>query len=152
MLNVYDRNSRAKCEICSELRIKTPEPGCQWRPCGAFILNFEHISHHVIVFVMLTLHMELAAGNRGQTFWKYLKIGEGGSNKTGVLAILRNSLRRGGSNKRWRRSNFEKVDISSEFKINHCSYIFTRLLSCVSSYTELGCKNYNTTNRAVDKV
>ena len=31
------------CEICSNLRIKTPERR-QWRRYGVFIVNFEHIT------------------------------------------------------------------------------------------------------------
>ena len=38
-----------RCEICSKLTIKTPGR-CQWRRSGFFIVNFEHISHLVLVF------------------------------------------------------------------------------------------------------
>ena len=31
-----------RCEICSKLKIRTPE---RWRRSGIFIVNFEHISH-----------------------------------------------------------------------------------------------------------
>ena len=54
MLKVNNTNTRAKCEICSKLTIKTPERR-QWRRSGVFIRNFEHISHLVLVFVLLTL-------------------------------------------------------------------------------------------------
>ena len=37
-----DRNTRARCEICSKLIIKTSER-CQWLRSGVFIGNFEHI-------------------------------------------------------------------------------------------------------------
>ena len=54
MFKVNNRNTRARCEICSKLTIKTPE-----RPhlhCSdVFIVNFEHISHLVLVFLLLTL-------------------------------------------------------------------------------------------------
>ena len=43
MFKVNNRNTRAKCEICSKLAIKIPE-GRQWRRSGIFIVNFEHIS------------------------------------------------------------------------------------------------------------
>ena len=33
-----------KCEICSQLTIKTPKRR-HWRHFGVFIVNFEHISH-----------------------------------------------------------------------------------------------------------
>ena len=44
----------ARCEICSKLTIKTPE---QWRRSGVFIVKFEHISHLLLVFLLLTLNM-----------------------------------------------------------------------------------------------
>ena len=34
--------------MCSELTIKTPEP-LQWRLSAVFTVNFEHISHLVLV-------------------------------------------------------------------------------------------------------
>ena len=46
LVKVNNRNTRARCEICSKLTIKTPER-CQWRRSGVFIVNFEHISHLV---------------------------------------------------------------------------------------------------------
>ena len=45
-----------ECEICSRLTIKTPER-CQWHRSHVSIVNFEHISHLVLVFVLLTLSM-----------------------------------------------------------------------------------------------
>ena len=55
-LKVNNRNTRSRCEICSELTIKTPERD-DWRRSGIFIVNFEHISHIVLVFLLLTLNM-----------------------------------------------------------------------------------------------
>ena len=40
---------------------KTPERR-HWRRCGVFIVNFEHISHLVLVFLLLILNMSLPAG------------------------------------------------------------------------------------------
>ena len=51
---VNNRNTRKKCEICLELTIKTPERH-QWYRSGVLIVNFEHISHLVLVFLYLTL-------------------------------------------------------------------------------------------------
>ena len=48
---VNQRNTRTRCEICSKLTIKTPE-----RRPGVLIVNFEHISHLVLVFLLLTLN------------------------------------------------------------------------------------------------
>ena len=47
--------------MCSELRIKTPER-CQLRRSSVFIVKFEHISHLAIVFLLLTLSMQLPGG------------------------------------------------------------------------------------------
>ena len=54
MFKVNNRNTRARCEICSKLAIKTPERR-QCRRSGVFIVNFEHISHLALVFPLLTL-------------------------------------------------------------------------------------------------
>ena len=54
MLKVNNRTTRTRCEICSKLTIKTPERR-HWRRSGVFIVNFEHISHLVLVFLLLTL-------------------------------------------------------------------------------------------------
>ena len=43
-----------RCEICSKLIIKTPERR-QWRRSDVFIVNFENISHLLLVFLLLTL-------------------------------------------------------------------------------------------------
>ena len=52
-VKVNNRNTRARCEICSKLTIKTPER--RHRRSGVFIVNFEHISHFALVFLQLTL-------------------------------------------------------------------------------------------------
>ena len=56
LLKVNNRSTRTRCEICSKLTIKTPERG-QWRLSGVFNVNFEHISHLVLVLLLLTLNM-----------------------------------------------------------------------------------------------
>ena len=56
LLKVNNRNTITKCEICSKLAIITPER-LQWRRSGVFIVNFKHISHLVLVFLLLTLDM-----------------------------------------------------------------------------------------------
>ena len=43
-----------RCEICSKLIIKTPERR-QCRRSDVFIVNFENISHLLLVFLLLTL-------------------------------------------------------------------------------------------------
>ena len=61
LLKVNDWSTRTRCEICSKLTIKIPERR-QWCRSGIFIVNFEHISHLVLVFLLLTLNMQLPAG------------------------------------------------------------------------------------------
>ena len=52
LLKINNRNTSARCEICSKLTIKIPG-----RRSGIFIVKFEHISHLVLVFLLLTLNM-----------------------------------------------------------------------------------------------
>ena len=54
LFKVNNRNTRTRCEICLKLAIKTPE-GRHWRFSGVFIVNFEQISHVVLVFLLLSL-------------------------------------------------------------------------------------------------
>ena len=53
MFKVNNEKIKIRCEICSELTMKTPERG-QWRGSGVSIVNFEHNSHLVLVFLLLT--------------------------------------------------------------------------------------------------
>ena len=48
-----NRNTRKSCEICSQLTLKTPERR-QRLHSDVCIGNFEHISHLVLVFLLLT--------------------------------------------------------------------------------------------------
>ena len=61
LFKVNNRNTKARCEICSKLRLKTPE---QHQGCcsGVFILNSEDISHLVLVLLLLTLSMQIPTG------------------------------------------------------------------------------------------
>ena len=54
MFKVNNRNTRTGCEICSKLTTKIPERR-QRRRSGIFVVNFDHISHPVLVFLLLTL-------------------------------------------------------------------------------------------------
>ena len=54
MFKVNNRNTAIRYEICSKLTLKTPER-CQWRRFGVFNVVFEHISHLVLVFTLITL-------------------------------------------------------------------------------------------------
>ena len=67
MFKVSNRMTRTNCGICSNLTIKTPElrqtpERHQWRRIDVFIVNFEHIWHFVLVFLLLTLSMQVSAG------------------------------------------------------------------------------------------
>ena len=53
---VNNRDTITRCEICSKLTIKTPERH-QWHCYDVLIVNFEHVSHLVLVFLLLTLNM-----------------------------------------------------------------------------------------------
>ena len=55
LFKVNNRSTKTRCEICSKLTIKTPERR-DWRRSGVFIVNFEHISHLVLDFLLLTLN------------------------------------------------------------------------------------------------
>ena len=52
--NVAIESTRTRCEIYSKLTVKTPERR-QLHCSGVFIVNFEHISHLVLVSLLLTL-------------------------------------------------------------------------------------------------
>ena len=51
LFKVNNRNTTKRCEICWKLTMKTPE-WHQWRRSGVFIVNFEHISHLFLVFLL----------------------------------------------------------------------------------------------------
>ena len=51
LFKVNNRNNRTRSEICSKLTIKTPERH-YWRRSGVFIINFEHILHLVLAFLL----------------------------------------------------------------------------------------------------
>ena len=63
LFKVNKRNIRAMSEICSKLKIKTPEQ-CQWRSSGFLISNFEHISLSIskclAIYIVKTLNSEAA--------------------------------------------------------------------------------------------
>ena len=61
MFKVTNRNTRTRCEIYSKLTIKIPERR-HWCRSGIFVVNFEHISHLVLVYLLLTFNMYLPAG------------------------------------------------------------------------------------------
>ena len=52
LLKVNNRNTRTRREICSNLTTKTPGRR-QWCRSAVFIVNFEHISHLVLLFYIV---------------------------------------------------------------------------------------------------
>ena len=61
MFKVNNRNGRTRFEIYSKLTIKIPKRR-HWRRSGIFIVNFEHITHLALVFLLLTLSRLMPAG------------------------------------------------------------------------------------------
>ena len=55
------QNTTTRCEISSKLTIKTPKRR-HWRRSDVFIVDFEHISHLVLLFLLLTLNMQMPTG------------------------------------------------------------------------------------------
>ena len=51
--------TRAMCEVCWKLTIKTPE-WRQWCRSGVFIANFEQISHIDLMLPLLTLNKQIS--------------------------------------------------------------------------------------------
>ena len=47
-----------------------------WRRSGVFIVNFEHISHLVLVFVLLTLSRQMPAGKQQRLSSIFSKIAD----------------------------------------------------------------------------
>ena len=70
LLKVNNKNTKTRCEICSKLTIKTLR---HWRHSGVFVVNFEHISHLALVFLLLTLNMQLPTGGilKGWLYGKF---------------------------------------------------------------------------------
>ena len=54
VFKVNNRDTRTSYETCSKLTIKTLKRR-HWCRSVVFIVNFEHISHLVLVFLLLTL-------------------------------------------------------------------------------------------------
>ena len=57
LLKVNNRNTITRREIYSKLKIKTPDD------IAVFIVNFEHVSHPFLGFLLLTLSRKMPAGD-----------------------------------------------------------------------------------------
>ena len=65
--------TKTRCEICSKLTIKTPERH-QWRRFGVFIVNIEHISLLVLLFLLLVWVGKCRLGQQVGWFWDFSTI------------------------------------------------------------------------------
>ena len=61
LFKVNNRNTRKRCGIC------------QWRRSGAFIVNFEHIFHLFLVFLLLNLNSYMFAGKASEDIAQNMK-------------------------------------------------------------------------------
>ena len=55
LFKVNDRNITKRCKIYLKLTVKTPEQR-RWSLSGVFIVDFEHVSHLFLQFILLTLN------------------------------------------------------------------------------------------------
>ena len=58
LFKVNYENTIPICEICSKLAIRTSE-WYHWQRSGLFFVNFEQISHIVLVFPLVTLNKQM---------------------------------------------------------------------------------------------
>ena len=70
-------------QICSKIMIKTPEQ-CHWRRNVVFIINFEHISHLVLVFLLLTFEQAISGWVTDGKNFRYLGVIRGGSRTAAI--------------------------------------------------------------------
>ena len=73
LFKVNNKNIKTICETCLKLVIKTPEQR-QCHRSGVFIVNFEHVSHIVLVFPLLNMNK--------QTGWVLLTLSKYGSHSS----------------------------------------------------------------------
>ena len=69
LFKVINKNTSRSCEICSKLTIMTPKQS-HWCRSGVCIVNFEHISHFFLVFLLWTLNIYLHIGLPGNAMLK----------------------------------------------------------------------------------
>ena len=62
MYKVNNKNTRARCEVCSKLTVETPEPRL-WLCSDVFIVDFEHISYLALGVSIVALNSKMPAGN-----------------------------------------------------------------------------------------
>ena len=116
LLKFNNKNSRKMCEIFWKLTIKTTERR-QWRCSGVFIVNFKHILHLFVVFLLLTLNKQiLAEYNVNSSYLAlssqcYISLPPENSWFSDVVRGYRNAaLRRNGLRDGWTFTKTEKVE------------------------------------------
>ena len=115
LLKFNNKNSRKMCEIFWKLTIKTTQRR-QWRCSGVFIVNFKHILHLFVMFLLLTLSKQiLAEYNVNSSYLAHssqCNITSPPENSwfSDVVRGYRNAaLRRNGSRDGWTFTKIEKV-------------------------------------------
>ena len=73
LFKANNRNTRKRKEICSKLTIKQTRTMSR-RRFGVFVVNFEHISHLFLVFLLLALSMYLFAGSHITHSGRYIPL------------------------------------------------------------------------------
>ena len=58
LFKVSNKNTKIQSGTSSKLTIRKPERR-RWRRCSVFIVNFEHISHIALVFLLLTFNKQI---------------------------------------------------------------------------------------------
>ena len=95
MFKGSNRNTRTRCEMRFKLTRKTPERHC-WRRSGVFIVNFELISHLVLVFLLLTLSRKKEGWDRSwNVFIAFLNIANAIKKFVQYQALFPGSIFRG---------------------------------------------------------
>ena len=73
---VSNGNTGTRCQAYSKLTQKTVEPS-QWRHSSVIIVNFEHISHLVLVFLLLTLSRQISVDLNSWCTWTLVRLPTG---------------------------------------------------------------------------
>ena len=93
MFKLNNRNTRTRCDICSKLKIKTPERRRHWRHSSIFIVNSEHISHLVgWERGGFSRHVYKSKWSSGMYLRKVCKLTPNTSNECGKTKVMRRSL------------------------------------------------------------
>ena len=68
VFKVNNKSTKTRCEIYFNLTTKTPE-WRHWHRSGIFIVNFKHVLHLVLVFLLSALSKYMPAGSWYICFW-----------------------------------------------------------------------------------